>query len=140
MHALLLLHFAVTWALAGLIWTIQVTHYPLFAQVGAEAFPAYHAAHTRTVTWVVAPLMLAELATGAWLLRSGCRDVWFLISLALLAVNWLSTALLQIPLHERLAAGFNTHTHALLVTTNWIRTAAWSLRGLLLVPLLLHRP
>jgi hypothetical protein len=39
----------------------------LFAHVGAAAFPAYHTQHTRRITWVVAPLMLTELASAALL-------------------------------------------------------------------------
>ena len=35
MSALLAAHAAATWALVGLIWTVQVVHYPLFALVGA---------------------------------------------------------------------------------------------------------
>ena len=31
--ALLLVHLAATWFLAGLIWVIQLVHYPLFAAV-----------------------------------------------------------------------------------------------------------
>ena len=32
-----------------------------------------------------------------------------------------------------LGGGFDKHAHALLVRTNWIRTAGWSLRGLLVL-------
>ena len=31
------IHNAATWALVGLIWTIQLAHYPLFAQVRARS-------------------------------------------------------------------------------------------------------
>jgi hypothetical protein len=38
MTILLVIHLAVTWALLGLIWTIQVVHYPLFKDVGRDCF------------------------------------------------------------------------------------------------------
>jgi hypothetical protein len=130
MEWLLLVHYAVTWALVGLIWTIQMVHYPLFAQVGPEHFVAYHRRHTREITLVVGPLMLAELVTAALLVLEGNRDPWLLASLPLLALIWISTGFVQIPLHNTLTTGFDAHAHRRLVTTNWWRTAAWSARGI----------
>jgi membrane-bound metal-dependent hydrolase YbcI (DUF457 family) len=52
---------ATTLPLVGLIWTMQVVHYPLFAQVGREAFVAFHESHLRLITGLVGPLMLIEL-------------------------------------------------------------------------------
>ncbi len=130
MEWLLPVHYAATWALVGLIWTIQMVHYPLFAQVGREHFVAYHRRHTRQITLVVGPLMLAELATAVLLVLEGTRDPWLLASLPLLALNWISTWFVQIPLHNTLVTGFEAHAHRRLVTTNWWRTAAWSARGI----------
>lgn len=140
MPALLVWHFAVTCVLCGLIWTIQLLHYPLLADVGAESFSAYHLAHTRNITPLVGPLMLFELASGAWLWLDGQRSPAFLLSLGLLALVWISTALLQVPLHHQLAGGFDPAVHARLVHSNWIRTLAWSGRLLCLVPAFLARP
>ncbi len=129
MTTLLAVHAAATWALVGLIWTVQLVHYPLFAQVGADAFRSYHARHTRQITWIVAPLMAVELLTAILLLVRGAREPWLLASFVPLAFNWLATWRVQIPLHNRLAAGFDADVHRQLVATNWWRTAAWSLRG-----------
>lgn len=107
MTALLAAHAAATWALVGLIWMVQVVHYPLFAQVGAEESRRYHARHTRQITWIVAPLMAVELVTASLLLVDGAREPWLLLSVAPLAFNWLATWRVQIPLHNRLAAGFD---------------------------------
>ncbi len=126
-------HSAATWALVGLIWIIQLVHYPLFAQVGRETFQDYHHCHTTQITWVVAPLMFTELATAAWLVFTGSRELWLLASLVPLGGNWLSTWWVQIPLHEKLAKGFDEQTHKRLVATNWWRTAAWTLRGFCLL-------
>jgi hypothetical protein len=129
MTLLLAVHAAATWALVGLIWTVQLVHYPLFAQVGAEAFRSYHVRHTRQITWIVAPLMAVELLTAILLVARGVREPWLLASLGPLAFNWISTWRVQIPLHERLASGFDADVHRRLVATNWWRTAAWSIRG-----------
>ena len=49
---LLAIHAAATWALVGLIWTVHVVHYPLFAAV-KTGFRAYHEAHMQRITLVV---------------------------------------------------------------------------------------
>ncbi|UQN09111.1 hypothetical protein [Deinococcus sp. QL22] len=131
---LLVVHAALTWALSGLILTIQLVHYPLFSRVGATNYAAYQQEHIRRITWLVAPLMLAELATGAALmlrpppLVSAASTA---LGLALIVLIWLSTALVQSPAHRQLTTGFDRRRHSRLVTTNWARTLLWLLRSLL---------
>lgn len=64
---LLLAHAAATWAMVGLIWFVQVVHYPLFAAVDAAESPVYARLHQRRTTWVVGPPMLVERATATWI-------------------------------------------------------------------------
>ena len=64
-HGVVLLHLAVTLFVVGVIWFVQVVHYPLMASVGRAESAAYVQAHTRRTAWVVGPPMLVELATGA---------------------------------------------------------------------------
>jgi len=139
-RGVLLAHAASTWAMLGLIWFVQVVHYPLFARIDAAGFPAYEAAHASRTTLVVGPLMLIELLTAVWLVATmpvGVSRPAAWTGLALVAVIWLSTALLQVPQHNVLARGFEPAAHALLVHSNWVRTAAWTLRGGLALWLLL---
>ena len=131
---LLIANAASAWFLTGLIWVIQVVHYPLFSAVGRSEFPAYEASHTRLITIVVGPIMLVELATSVLLLavRPASVPMWAAAAgLALVVIVWLSTIALQVPAHGRLAQGFVDDAHALLVHTNWIRTVAWTLHGAL---------
>ena len=60
----LVLHVATTLLMVGLIWLVQIVHYPLFARIGDSGFCDYHKRHTRRMTLLVAPLMLLEQATG----------------------------------------------------------------------------
>ena len=53
--------------------------------------------------------------------------------LVLLTIIWASTLALQVPRHSRLQRGFHTASHRALVRSNWIRTAAWSARSLLVL-------
>lgn len=137
-------HALVTVMLAGLIWTIQVVHYPLFAKVGDVDWVAYERSHQTRITVVVAPLMLTELVTAALLLlpllsaTTGRVDWLPLAGAVLVAVIWTSTVFVQVPLHGRLEQRFDPAAIARLVSTNWIRTIAWTLRALIALELL-HR-
>ena len=130
---LLLLHAAVTWALAGLIWTVQVVQYPGFALLGDVEFPDFHTHHSARITWIVGPLMLVELLTGLALFPVrppgvGSGLLW--TGLVLIAINWAATAFVAVPLHAELARGVR-RAQRRLVLTNWIRTVAWSARGVI---------
>ena len=136
MVLLLLAHAAATLFMVGIIWFVQVVHYPLFARVGAAGFAAYSATHARLTGLVVGPPMLVEAATAVALVVSTPPKVstWLLwVGLVLLAGIWLSTALLQSPSHTELGRGFDLSEHRSLVGSNWVRTVLWSLRGLIVL-------
>jgi len=131
-----LLHLATTLFMLGVIWFVQVVHYPLFAQVGPAEFPAYEKTHAQLTAWVVGPPMLLELSTALlllWFRLAGISKLQCAIGLGLLAIIWLSTLFLQVPCHALLSNGFDPAVQRRLVLTNWIRTIAWSLRGLLIL-------
>lgn len=133
---LLLIHAASTLFMTGLIWFVQIVHYPLMARVGRAGFADYEQLHSNYTTLVVGPPMLAEMATALWLAampppRIGATVVW--TGLALLLLIWASTWLLQVPQHTILAAGFDPQAHQRLVLTNWIRTGLWTIRAILVL-------
>jgi hypothetical protein len=132
----LMIHLGATVFMTGVIWFVQVVHYPLFSVLGRSEFPRYAKRHAAQTTWIVAPLMLVELATALflfWIRPADVSTATLAIGLSLLAVIWISTALVQVPCHDRLQRGFEETVHRRLVRTNWVRTVAWSLRGLLVV-------
>jgi hypothetical protein len=128
----LLIHMAVTWAMVGFIWTIQILQYPLMAQVPTDAFPRFEAVHQRRVTAVIALFGPLEVVMAALVFLT-IDEVprWLSFSSgALLAAIWASTAFFYAPLHARLSSGFDETLHRRLVTTNWLRTVVWTARGL----------
>lgn len=142
MSTLLLLNAVSTWALVGLIWTIQWVHYPLFLRVGPAAFSGYHAAHSLAITPLVGVLMLLEGVTAlALLLRppAGASTLLVWGGFLLVVAHLLVTALVSVPLHARLGQGFDADVIGRLVTTNWWRTAIWTTRGLIVMELLRTR-
>ena len=127
---------AATLAMTGLIWFVQVVHYPLLSRVGPETFRAYHADHTRLTSRVVFAPMVVELLTSIWLVVA--RPVWLappLAWLGLLAagVTWGVTAFVSVPAHNHLARGFDPAWHRTLVATNWIRAWAWTAHSVVLL-------
>ncbi len=125
-----------TLVMVGVIWFVQIVHYPLFAKVSREAFQAYEAAHTQWTTYVVLPPMLLEAMAAVGLVILGPSEVsrglaW--AGLVLVAINWLSTFLVQVPCHNQLMKQFEPSVHQRLVMTNWIRTIAWSLHSVVIV-------
>lgn len=131
MIPLLAVHLAATWYMTGVIWLIQSVHYPMMGKVGST-FDDCQKFHLSRMGMLVGPPMMTELATAgflAWSLRS---PVWY-FGLALLICIWISTFLVQVPLHNRLACGFDFRTHSALVRSNWLRTVLWTFRAVLVV-------
>jgi hypothetical protein len=124
MSPLWLLHFASVAFMTGLIWLIQLVHYPLMARVGEDRFKAYHLAHSTRISFIVMPVMLLELVTAALLFVQGAAmgTVYLMLTLACFA----STAVFSVPCHQKLSLGFDQSAHSRLVSTNWIRTVAWT--------------
>lgn len=129
-------HTVSTCMMVGIIWFVQIVHYPLFAAVGSDAFPAYQAANLRLTTWVVLPTMAVEMATAVLLIAGAVPGIdprfnW--TAAGFLAIAWLSTFLIQVPLHEQITLQWNADVGERLVLSNWIRTVAWSARGIIAV-------
>jgi hypothetical protein len=139
---LLLIHASATWYMVGLIWLIQVVHYPLMQMVGRAEFVPYSLRHQQAITPVVGIPMLIEVVTAVVLLVQDPylrRSGWFLASCVLLVVIWVSTAFWQVPLHRDLLDGHAAERVNSLVLSNWVRTIAWSARGLIVGALVLCR-
>ncbi len=132
----LLLQAATSCFLTGLIWIVQAVHYPLMSRVGTERFTEYERLHAAWITPVVGPAMLLEAAIAGWLIvqRPPTIPAWSAwLGAALVALIWAVTFLISVPCHAQLAAGFDASAHDRLVSTNWIRTIAWTARAALSV-------
>lgn len=126
---------AATWAMAGVIWTMQLVHYPQLGELSALRPATAAANHQRRITWVVGPLMAAEGVTALMLLFArpstmSTASAW--AAAALLGLALASTVLVQVPHHGRLSAGHDDGLVRDLIRFNWIRTAAWTMRAVLL--------
>jgi hypothetical protein len=121
--------------LCGLIWTIQVVHYPLFAMVPEAGWRAYEAAHQMRITLVVGPVMVANVVLAVAVALDGTGTLGVL-NLALAAGVFAATGAVYAPMHGRLATAWDATLHRRLVALNWLRTAAWTAQTAVAVALL----
>jgi hypothetical protein len=138
--AVLVLNVLASWTMVGVIWFVQVVHYPLLSVVPVESASAVAVEHQRRTGWVVMLPMTIEGVTTLLLLAMVPAGVaWFVPWLAgiPLAVALGATVLLSVPRHARMASNPDPTVGRELVTTNWVRTIAWSLHGLVTAGMLL---
>jgi hypothetical protein len=138
---LYLIHFAASFVMMGAMWFVQVAYYPNLQYVGGAEFIQYQREHIRRVSTVAWTMLILELSTAAALPffpGSMERRGALAANLVLLLVIWWSTWCVQVPLHKVLEQGFDAAAHRRLVRTNWIRTVCYSLRGALLLSMMLN--
>jgi L-cystine uptake protein TcyP (sodium:dicarboxylate symporter family) len=122
--------------MTGLIWLVQLVHYPSFHHVDRGQFQNFSSFHTQNITYIVMPLMAVELLSSLVMVvkNPSLANVSVIV---LLAIIWLSTAFLSVPCHNQLAHGYDASVVDDLIRTNWIRTLAWTGKSaILLWPLL----
>jgi hypothetical protein len=137
---LVLTHLVSTLILVGVIWTVQLVHYPLMSLVGEDCFVAYEAAHApRMAAVVMLPWTLQGVTTlGLLVVRPDGVPLLLLVAAAVAAtVPVLVTVVASVPAHVRLGSGFDPEVHRALVRTNWLRTLAWSAHAPVAVAILL---
>ena len=137
MMSLSLMNFIVTSAMTGILWLIQIVHYPMFEGLAELDFLKWHEFHSRRITYIVGPLMVLDLLVSiylSYLLRSPLSY----LAAALTIFVWLMTFLVSVPLHTKLGRSDRASqiarevVIARLVATNWPRTIAYSLKLIVL--------
>ena len=121
------LHLIFTAMLTGLIWVIQLVHYPSFHFVNIVIYKEFQKFHKLRISIVVMPLMIMELLTSVLLLVLNQQYLFF-VNFILILFVWLSTFMLSVPAHSKLERGYNHAAVNQLVNTNWVRTVLWTVR------------
>ena len=129
---ILILNLTATFMLCGLIWTVQLVHYPSFHFFEKADFETHMASHKFRISFIVVPLMLMELITSA-ILGFYADSLIFLhqVGFVIVVAIWLITFLVQVPLHNSISSGYRENSVTKLVRTNSVRTVLWSLKSLL---------
>ncbi|MEZ4820700.1 MAG: hypothetical protein R3A45_12770 [Bdellovibrionota bacterium] len=119
--------------MTGLIWCIQIVHYPLFSLVEEKSFKNYQSSHQRRISIVVLPIMLLELGTGILLMLQSQTFDWY-ITMGLLALFYGYRLLLpKFRVIKNFPLAISATVLKRLVISNWIRTLLWTARAFIFV-------
>ncbi|MCB1109935.1 MAG: hypothetical protein KDK64_03065 [Chlamydiia bacterium] len=131
---LTLVQLVVTWMIVGIMWFLQVVHYPLYRKI-KEGFVEYERSHIRRAALLIGPIMLIEAITAILLIGASTEGTLTKLAganLILLIFIWLSTFLFQINQHQKLSVRFSHKILQGLIHCNWIRTLLWTLKGIIM--------
>ena len=130
---MLIIHLIATSVMVGVIWVIQLVHYPSFHFIELKQYTTFQRFHMSRISYVVIPAMLTELFTIILIVISMDQiDTLVLASAILLIFIWLMTAVFFSGVHQKLTLGYDQTVVDKLVKLNWGRTLLWTLRLLLI--------
>ncbi|MGB5982776.1 MAG: hypothetical protein WBG46_11590 [Nonlabens sp.] len=132
---------AVDFGLMVLIWMVQLLIYPGFEFLNKDTFHDWHRKYARNMTFIVAPLMFAQVFMVVYFFYFHAPQfATNVIYATLVALTWISTFLIFIPLHNKLDnEPHNVDTCCKLTQHNWIRVILWT--GIVLLDIyLLYKP
>ena len=127
MNNLFLFNFLVTSFMFGLIVTTQIVNYPLFSIVKSNNFSNYHSFYVNKISFIVIPVMLIEFLISI-LLISLYNSYLINFNFVLMVLIFLTTYLIQVPIHNAIKIKSNRLLFDKLIKTNWIRTIFWFLK------------
>lgn len=130
-NSVFLIHLLTTAMMVGVIWIVQIVHYPAFDFVDEKKFRDFSLFHQQKITYVVGPLMIIEFMTGLYLLPK--FSLIFSGSMVLLVIIWLVTFFFSVKEHNILLSGRDEESINRLIKTNWTRTLLWSARLVILI-------
>ena len=121
--------------MTGVIWLVQLVHYPLFFLVPSDSLSHYASVNASKTTLVVMVPMMAELISAIYLIY--LRPLWLspsgaYVSATLIVLIFASTFFIQVPLHNRMEQTGDVTCVGKLVGTNWVRTLLWTVRSAIL--------
>ena len=126
---MLIIHLIATSVMVGVIWIIQLVHYPSFHFIELKQYTTFQRFHMSRISYVVIPAMLTELFTLILIVISMDQiDTLVLASAILLIFIWIMTAVFFSGVHQKLTLGYDQTVVDKLVKLNWGRTLLWTLR------------
>ncbi|MGK0367234.1 MAG: hypothetical protein ACI9QD_000368 [Thermoproteota archaeon] len=131
MEVLTFIHLSSCLLMTGVIWMVQIVHYPTFKFIDYKSFTLFSAFHAKSISSIVIPLMLIEIATAAILIIQ-FPGIALFINFILLLITWGVTFLVSMPLHKELQRQQSTRSIEKLINSNWVRTSLWTLRSVFL--------
>ena len=133
-EAILIYHIVFCSIMVGVIWLIQLVHYPAFHFIKLNEYILFQKFHMDRISIIVIPAMSVELLSGVLIFIYHPKSIdYFLISMIILIMIWLITAAYFAKSHQSLLNGYDKRKVVSLVKMNWIRTFLWTLRLVILM-------
>ena len=132
-QSMLAMHLVLASIMVGVIWVIQLVHYPSFRFTDREKYVSFQIFHMRNISFIVVPVMILEFLSGLLLvLYHSNQESLLRISFILLLIIWLVTAMFFAQIHQKLSKGYDETLVRNLVSLNWIRTLLWTIRTIII--------
>ena len=128
-----IVHLVSSCFMAGLIWTVHLLHYPLFAFVGESTYVEFQSEHVARVgpllflPWLTEGLTLLVLLWVAFIRGAASLRVPMALNAAAMGVVLVISGFWSAPAHGELSDGFQHSVHDRLMTANLVRTLAWTI-------------
>lgn len=129
MYILLIVNFFISSFMLGLILVTQIVSYPLFLKVEVDNFSIFHDDYVSRISFIAVPVMLGELFISTLVYYYFNTFFGFMILLSIILI-FISTFIIQVPLHNKLKLANNRKHIIKLVNTNWIRTFLWFVKSI----------
>lgn len=133
MDALININLYSTFIMLGVIWVVQLSHYPAFRYVDEKDFKEFSRMHMTTISFIVVPTIILEMFSTFSLSYLFKESIYYHINSILMLMIISSTYFLSVPCHNKLIYGKDMRIINRLVNTNWIRTICWTVKALVLI-------
>ena len=130
---LLMIHIVSTSIMVGVIWVMQLVHYPSFKYVNESDYIIFQKFHMSNISYIVFPAMFTELITALLIFFSGEKSFFFMLSLICLFLIWVITGVLFTKFHSILQKGKDLKMIEKMIKANWTRTLLWTLRIIMIL-------
>ena len=130
---LLTTHLISTSIMVGVIWVVQLVHYPSFKYVNESDYVIFQKYHMSNISYIVFPVMFTELITAILILFFGEESLFFMLSLICLFLIWVITGVLFTKYHSILKEGKDLKIIKKMIKANWIRALLWTMRLIMIL-------
>ena len=124
---LLISNIVVNSILLGIIMMTQFVSYPLMKNYN-ENFHTIHQNYMKRMGYVAGSMMVLEFLIISFLFLLNFENKVITAMFLITCLIWLSTFVIQVPLHQELTKKKENKLIQRLINTNWIRTILWSVK------------
>ena len=128
-----MIHIISTSIMVGVIWVVQLVHYPSFKYVNESDYIIFQKYHMSNISYIVFPVMFTELITALIILFFGEKSLFFVLSLICLFLIWVITGVLFTKYHSILKEGKDLMIIEKMIKANWIRALLWTMRLIMIL-------